>query len=367
LKGRISEDSGVSTAFLFSTGAGATSNAGPTFAEEPSVYLERAFGYAQVVKTAFGRLDLAAGLSDDRYASFHDADTWSGRAAASLTRDWGGQETIVSLAASSGRDVEERLTDAGVVLEHTWTGAKIAPYIKLESSLLDYHDISDPVTPIHNQDDRDRLSSRAQVGLRWTITDEVKLEAGAGGDNKHYLERRDDFGVNRDSVSLFPLIGISYTGGRGSISAVYMPFRRRYKDDLFTDTWKHGYALDARVTLSDNVKAFAGARYGFEETDFLIASAAYESVALAGLVLTLEGGTVTVAAAETRRTYEGLDVIGLSRDDRKLEIALYGEFPLRDSISLTGRIGYMDYASSFGSVVTDELTAGVGLTYVATR
>jgi len=367
LKGRLTEDGGASSAVLVSLSGGATSNAGPTLLAQPSGYLERAVGFASATPTDAGRLDISIGVSDDHYFAFSDADSWSGQAAAALSKDWGGQETILSLSASRGTDIEERLTDIGVVLQHAWTGRRVAPYVRAETALLDYHDLPDPIPVTHNQDDRDRISTRVTCGLKWTITDTVQLETGAGVDSKHFLSGHDDFGIVRDSTSLFPVIGISYGGKAGSLTARYMPFWRRYKDALFDDVHKHGYAVDGRLALTDKIKAFGGARYGFEETDFLIASAAYEAVAIAGLEIALGWGTFTVAAARTERTYEGLGLIGLSREDEKLEASLYGEVPIVDGVSLTGRVGYMDFESTFGSAGTDEVSAGIGVLYVATQ
>src|SRR5690606_17897831 len=103
------------------------------------------------------------------------------------------------------------------------------------------------------------------------------------------------------------------------------------------------------------------------ETDFLIASAAYETVAMAGLTLTLPKGTLSFAASRTWRTYDDLDLVGLARLDRKFEMALVGEMPLTGTLSLNGRISYLDYESSFGDVGTDALSASLGLTYAATQ
>ena len=364
LKGRLAEDGGATSVFVLSAGGGATSNAGPTFAEEPSGFLERAIGYAKALEAPFGRLNLNVLLADRHYTSFDEADERSGNAGLSLVKDWGGQQTSIALAVAHGRDVEERLTEASAVVEHAWTGGKAVPYVKVETALLDFNDIPDPIAPFRNQDDRDRVSSRAQVGLKLTLTEHVAVEVGGGADSKRYLDRYDDFGVQRDSVSLFPLAGLALTGGKASFRAVYMPFRRFYREDLFPDVWKHGYAVDGHAMLSDALKAFVAARYGFEETDFLIASAAYESVVLGGLVLTLGKGSVTLAASETRRSYDGLELVGVARDDSKREVALYGEMPLLDKVSLTGRLSYMDYRSTFGPLGTDMLTASLGLTYV---
>lgn len=367
LKGRIGEDGGPTSVLVLSTGGGATTNAGPTLLEAPSVFLDRSAGYAHVARLAAGRLELSADVSERRYDAFEDADEVSGQASVSLTRDWAGQQTILAFAASSGRDIEERLRDVGIAVSHAWTEGPAKPYVKANMALLDFRDLPEILEPIRNQDDRDRISSRVQVGLRATLTEHVSVEIGAGIDTKHYLDQTDDFGLQRDSTSPFAVIGVAWSGAHGSLRATYMPFQRRFREALFLDAWKHGYSVEVDLRVSDAIKAFASARYGFEETDFLVASSAYESVAVAGVTLTLPGGTVSLAASQTWRDYDGLDLVDLERADRKFEVAVAGEMPLRDDLSLQGRITYMDYASSLGEVTTDvttdALTAVLGVTY----
>ena len=367
LKGRIADGEGATSVVVLSTAAGATSNAGPTFSETSSAFVDRGVGYAQVAQTPFGRVDFNITLGDRHYFAFTDANERSGQAGLSLTRDWQGQQTILAFAAATGRDIEERLTQASFGITHAWTGDGLRPYVQAETAVLDFHDLPGDVAPFANQDDRDRISSRAQAGLRLTISEHVEVEIGAGIDTKHYLDRYDDFGVRRDSVSLFPLVGLALTSERASLRAVYMPFRRVFKEDLFEDAWKHGYAAEAEVKFSEALKAVSSARHGFEETDFLVASAAYETVLVAGLMLTHARGTLALAASETRRGYDGLGLVGLARADRKREIALSGEIPLFDAVSLTGRVSYMDFRSSLGHVGTDVLTVSLGLTHVMTQ
>ena len=367
LKGRTAEDGAATSAVVVATGAGGTSNAGPTLSEQPSAFLDRALGYATSRATGLGQLDVSVNLSDRLYTAFDAAYEQSLAASASLTRDWSGQQTLVTFAFAKTHDVEERLTEASLSVTHAWTAGKARPYVKAETALLDFDDIPDGFQPFHNQDDRDRISSRATLGLRLTLTDRIDMEIGAGIDHKHYLDRFDDFGIRRGNVSLFPLLGLRYTGAQGSLSALYMPLWRTYSDDAFESAWKNAYAVEGDLTLADGIKGFAAVRYGFEETDFLIASVAYEAVAVAGLTLTAGKGTLTLAASRTWRTYDHLDLADLARADDKLEVALYGEVPLLDTVSLTGRLGYLDYATSFGRVGTEAVTASVGLTYAATH
>jgi len=367
LKGRIAENEKATSAVVVATGIGATSNAGPTLIEQPSVFLDRAIGYATSQRTPFGQIDASFNFSDRHYTAFDDADEQSIAATAALTREWKGQQTLLSLAFSKDRDVEERLTQFVLSATHTWTDGSVKPYIKAEAALLDYGDIPDGLDAFRNQDDRDRISSKATLGLRLTLIDHVEMEIGAGIDTKTYLERYDDFGIRRDSVSVFPLIGVGYTGERGSIRALYTPLWRTYREDLFQDAWKHAYAIEGDVTITDRIKGFASVRYGFEETDFLIASAADEAVAVGGLTASLGKATLTLAASQTWRTYDDLDLADLARADEKREIALYGEVPLLDTISLNARVSYLDYKSSFGGAATDAISASVGLTYAATH
>lgn len=367
LKGRIADDKAATSAVVVASGIGATSNAGPTLLEQPSTFIDRAIGVATTRSTSLGRLDASFNYADRHYMEFDDADEQSIAATASLTKDWSGQQTLLGIAFSKDRDVEERLTQAVLSVTHAWTGGPMKPYLKAEAALLDYRDVPDSFQPFHNQDDRDRISSKATVGLRLTLTDHVEMEIGAGIDAKTYLRRYDDFGVRRDSLSLFPLVALAYTSDRGSISALYMPLWRTYREPLFEDAWKHAYAVEANLTITDAINGFASARYGFEETDFLIASASYEAVAVAGLTVTLGKGNVTLAASRTWRTYDDLDLADLARADDKLEIALYGEMPLIDTVSLNARVSYLDYESSFGRVGTDAITASLGLTYAATH
>lgn len=368
LKGRIADDEKATSVVVVGASVGATSNAGPTLLETSSTFLDRAFGYATFRATTLGRLDFNINLSDRLYTSFEEAHEQSIASGLSLAKDWGSnQQTLVTLAFSKDRDVEERLMQTALTFAHGWTAGKVKPYLKAETALLDYDDVPDAFQPFANQDDRDRVSSRAQLGLRLTLTDHVEMEIGAGADHKRYLERYDDFGVSRDSLSLFPLIGLAYTGRHGSLTALYMPFWRNYREELFRDTWKHAYAVEGGYEPCDGIKVFAAARYGFEETDFLIASSAYETVVLGGISLTVGKGTVSFAASETWRTYDDLELIAVAREDRKIELQLTGEMPLDERLSLNGRISYLDYRSSFGQIGTDALTASVGLTYAATQ
>lgn len=368
LKGRIAEETGATSVAVVSTAVGTTTNAGPTFLETPSAFVDRGIGYAQVAQTLFGRVDFNVSVADRRYVAFTDADERSGQASVLLTREGDGQQTTVAFAASGARDIEERLTQASFAIGHAWTARRVNPYVQADVAVLDYHDMPGELLPFANQDDRDRISSRVQTGLRLTITDHLALEVGAGIDTKHYLERYDDFGVRRDSVSLYPLAGVAYASDAISLRAVYMPFRRMFKESLFDDVWKHGYAAEAEIKVSETLKAFASARHGFEETDFLIASAAYEQVLVAGVLVTGERGSISLAASDTRRDYDGLDLLGIARLDRKREVALSGEVPLFDAVSLSGRISYMVFHSSLGQTVsTDAFTVSLGLTYAMTQ
>ena len=96
-----------------------------------------------------------------------------------LTRERDGQQTTVALAASGARDIEERLTQASFAIGHAWTARRVNPYIQADVAVLDYHDMPGELLPFANQDDRDRISSRIQTGLRLTITDHLALEVGA--------------------------------------------------------------------------------------------------------------------------------------------------------------------------------------------
>lgn len=367
LKGRITEGEGATFVAAVSTALGSTSNAGPTLLEEPSTFVDRGIGFAQVGMTDLGRIDFNVSLADRRYLSFSEADELTGQASLSLTRDWAGQQTLVSFATSHSEDFEEELTQSSISVTHAWTRGRSNPYLQGEIALLDYHDLPGVFLPFANQDDRDRISSRVQGGLRLSLREGISVEAGAGIDTKTYIERRDDFGVRRDSVSVYPLVGIGYANDRVSLNAVYMPFRRFYREALFEDAWVHGYAAEAQIKLTEALKAFASARHGFEETDFLIAKTAYERVVVAGLTLTGERGTLSLAASETRRDYEGLELLGVGRLDRKREVALSGEVPLFENVSLNGRVSYMDFHSSLGRISTDVLTVSAGLTYAVTQ
>ena len=367
LKGRISED-GATSAWVFGAGVGATTNAGPTLLEPPSAFVEQSLGYAQILATDFGRVDLAANLQNRRYTSFSEADELTGSASAALTRDWGTAKTVATLAFSSSRDVEERLTDTSLVIEHAATAGVTKPYARAEAAYLDFADMPGEPGPFQNADDRDRLSARLEIGLRRTLTDEITLEAGAGIDTKRYRASADDFGMNRDSVSVFPLMGLTYAAERATVRAIYSPFLRLYREPIFEDAWKHGYRVEGEVKLSEAWKAFGAARYGFEETDFLIASSAYERVVLAGLTVTFaDKGTASLAASRSWRDYDGLGLLGIARADEKTEVQIAAEWPLNETLAVSGKVSYLDFRSSFGALETDALTAMVGLTYAVAK
>jgi hypothetical protein len=367
LKGRITED-GATEAWVFGTGIGATTNAGPTLLESPSAFAEQSLAYARILSTAFGRMDIAANLQNRTYTSFRDADELTGAASIALNRDWGTARTVATLAFSSGRDVEERLNDASLVVEHTATSGSTRPYVRAEAAYLDFMDMPGEPGPFQNADDRDRLSARVQAGVRYTISREITLEAGAGLDTKRYRRSTDDFGVDRDSSSAFSLAGFSYASERATFRAIYSPFLRMYRETLFEDTWKHGYRIEGEWKLNGEWKAFAATRYGFEETDFLIASSAYERVVLAGLTVTLANkATASLAASRSWRAYDGLHLLGIGRADEKTEIAFSMEWPLTETLALSGKLNYLDFESSFGPVGTDGLTAVLGVSYAITR
>ena len=367
LKGRISED-GATSAWVFGAGIGMTTNAGPTLLETPSAFVEQSLGYAQILATDFGRVDLAANLQNRRYTSFSEADELTGSASAALTRDWGAAQTVATLSLSSSRDAEERLTDTSLVIEHTATAVATKPYARAEVAYLDFADMPGEPGPFQNADDRDRLSARLEIGLRHTLTDEITLEAGAGIDAKRYRASVDDFGMNRDSISLFPLMGLAYANDRVTFRAIYSPFLRLYREPIFEDAWKHGYRVEGEVKLSDTWKAFGAARYGFEETDFLIASSAYERVVLAGLTVTFAGkGTASLAASRSWRDYDGLGLLGIARADEKTEIQFAAEWPFNETLAVSGKVSYLDFRSSFGALETDALTAVLGLTYAVAK
>jgi hypothetical protein len=78
-------------------------------------------------------------------------------------------------------------------------------------------------------------------------------------------------------------------------------------------------------------------------------------------------GGITATRWQTRRSYDDLDLVALARFDEKFEVALSGEMPLVEDLSLNGRIGYLDYRSSFGDIRTDAFTAAIGLTYAVAQ
>lgn len=367
LKGRITSETDAASAFLIGSNIGATTNAGPTLSETSSIFIDRIFGFAAVRTTELGRLDVSVTLSDRLYAAFDEANETSGGLAMNLTKDWGGQQTLLSFAMSKTRDVEERILETGLALSHAWTSGQAKPYFKGEVALLNYDDVPGAFLPFSNQDDRDRISSRAQIGLRLTLTDHIEMEVGAGVDSKRYLDTYDDFGVRRGNVSLFPVIGLTYTGTAFTLSGLYMPLWRTYEEDLFRSRWKHAFALEGGAQLSSDLKAFGAVRYGFYETDFLVASSAYEAVAVGGLTLSVGKGTLSFAVSETWRTYDDLDLMFIERADRKFEMALSGELPITESTTMNARVSYLDYRSSFDDVSTDAISASLGLTYAAVQ
>lgn len=368
LKGRLDDDSGPKTAYALGIFVGATTNAGPALIETASGFVDRSFTFVHARPTEVGQIALSVALSDRSYSSFDEADERSGRVDLSLTKDWGGQTSIVAMSASGGESIEERLTDAALSVTHLWTDEPVKPYVKAEVAVLDFGDLSDPVQPFRNQDDRDRVSSRAEAGLRWTIAENVEVEVGGGADSKVYLDARDDFGVRRDNVTPFAVLGVTRRWDKVSLSGRYMPFLRDFREPLFLEAVRHGYVIEGEAQLLGNVTAFVAAKHGFEETDFLIASTALETLVVAGVSIGLEGGrTLSVAASQSWRTYADLDLVDLARDDEKFEIAVGYEAPLFGAFSLSGRVSYLDYASSFGRVGTDALTASLGIVYAGTN
>src|SRR5690606_33933634 len=118
LKGRMTEGEGATSVAVVSAAFGTTSNAGPTLIEKPSTFVDRGIGFAQVGVTDFGRIDFNASLADRRYLSFSEADELTGQASLSLTRDWAGQQTLLSFATSHAQDFEEKVTQSSISVTH---------------------------------------------------------------------------------------------------------------------------------------------------------------------------------------------------------------------------------------------------------
>lgn len=359
LRGTLAETGSekATTAATLSFAAGATTNAGPQFDKVPGAVFEAGAEIQHVRPTSLGELTLSATLRDRQYPDAPDADELAYRLGASLDATAGGRQTLATLAVQHGTSLDENLTEYSTSWRTVWQRKDWSPFVKISAAYLDYADLVTGFLETGNQDDRDRLSATAEVGLRRTIGEHLALVAGVGIDTKRYTARRDDFGLARDSISGFPFIGATYKAGPLSAELLYAPVLRHYRDPALRDFLAQTVTLRGEMDVARGVKIVGLLRAGIDETDFFTARAALEQAAALGLSFDVTAATkVSLDVTLTRR-----DHLGIDRLDHKTESTLRTRTRIGEGLYLTSELKYLDFHTTFGGLDTDAASVLIGI------
>jgi hypothetical protein len=127
----------------------------------------------------------------------------------------------------------------------------VSTFLTSSIAYLDYSDIAAGLLEFGNQDDRDRMSITQEAGVSYKISDDFSLKAGLGSDWKIYTEKSDDFGLNRNSRSLFAFAAADLVDKNSSLSLRYSPVYRSFSDPYFGSLIAHTFAIAGGVSLED--------------------------------------------------------------------------------------------------------------------
>lgn len=359
LRGTLAEDK-TTTVVSVGFAAGTTTNAGPSLDKRDSGVTRTTAEVQHAIERDGQQLSLKGEFSDRRYIDRPDVSEMQYAVAVqyggALTS---GAQISASLKTERRIDVDESVHETAVSVGYEWPKAMLTPFVQIMGAYLDYGAIAGDFLEFGNQDDRDRFSGTAQAGFKYELADKLALRFGAGADIKRYAESHDDFGMMRDSTSVFPFVGLSYADSDDTADLVYAPVYRSYREEAFSPLFAHTVAARGQHKVSPVLKLFGTGRVGLEETDFFTAKTIQEYAVSLGGVVTTAGGTT--AGAEI--TYTLRDFLGFDRVDRKLEAAFKTKTPMSERFFLTTEAKYVDFKTNFADARTDMLMGMVGVAY----
>lgn len=360
LRGSIAEAAQESIALSLGVSGGYTTNAGPALEKAASPLIETSVALALARKTGFGQLTFEAALSGRRFDWAEDTDIQQHSLSATMASKVGeNARLITNLDAERRVDVDENVAQTGIALSYETKHTAFSSFLTVSAAYLDYSDIGALFLEGGNQNDRDRLTTTGQVGIKYGLAEGLSLKAGVGVDLKRYTMPTDDFGLRRNSESTFPFIGLDYARKTTSFDLLYAPVYRVYRDASFEPVLVHTLTGRGELQPTPRTKLFTAVRFGIEESDFFIAQASREYVVTGGGMIT---GTDR-SSLRLELSYTLRDFVGFERIDHKREVALKGRRPLYDNFLLTGEVRYLDYRTSFFNLKTDMVLAMVGVTY----
>lgn len=359
LRGTLAEDKST-TAISVGFAAGFTTNAGPSLDKRDSGVTRTTAEMLHVLERDGQQVSLKGEFADRQYIDRPDVSEmqYTVSAAYGGTLKTGAQASA-SLKTERRVDVDESVHETAMSVGYEWPKAALTPFVQVMGAYLDYGAIAGDFLEFGNQDDRDRFSGTAQAGLKYDIASKLVLRFGAGADIKRYTLSHDDFGLMRDSASVFPFVGLSYADGDNTADLVYAPVYRTYRESEFSPLLAHTVAARAQMKVNSTLKLFGGLRMGLEETDFFIAKTIQEYAVSVGGVVTTAGGT----SAGVEVTYTLSDFLGFDRVDHKLEATLKAKTPVSERFFLTGEAKYLDFKSNFADARTDMLMGMIGVAY----
>jgi hypothetical protein len=359
LRGTLAEAK-TTTAIGIGFAAGYTSNAGPSLDKRDSGVLRTTAELLHVIDRDGQQLSLKGELSDRQYIDRADvSESQYGVLATYGAALKSGAQVSASLKTERRIDVDESVHETAMSVGYEWPKAVFAPFVQVMGAYLDYDSIAGDFLEFGNQDDRDRISGTAQAGFKYELADKLVLRFGAGTDIKRYTESHDDFGLMRDSTSVFPFAGLSYADGADTADLVYAPVYRVYREQEFSPLLAHTVAARAQHEVSSAIKLFGAARVGLEETDFFTAKTIQEYALSVGGIMTLASGTV----AGVEVAYTVSDFLGFDRIDHKLEATLKTKTPMSKHFYLTTEAKYLDFKTNFADARTDMAMGMIGVAY----
>lgn len=359
LRGTLAGDKST-TAISVGFAAGYTTNAGPSLDKVGSGVARTTAEMLHVIERDGQQVTLKAEFSDRQYIDRPDVSEMKYAVAAAYAGALsGGGQVSASLKTERRIDVDERVHETAMSLGYEWPKAVVTPFVQAMGAYLDYGAIGGDFLEFGNQDDRDRFSGTAQAGFKYDLLGKLALRLGAGADIKRYTESHDDFGLMRDSTSMFPFVGLSYADGDDTADLVYAPVYRSYREREFSPLLAHTVAARAQHKVGPALTLFGAARAGLEETDFVTAKTIQEYALSLGGMVTTAGGTV--AGAEIAYTLS--DFVGFDRVDRKLEATLKTKTPVSERFFLTTEAKYLDFRTNFADARTDRLMGMIGVAY----
>jgi hypothetical protein len=348
------------TALTVSTGAGYTTNAGPTLAKRPSAVLETGLALAHVSRTEARAFDATLDVALRRFPDARDIELLDYRLAATHAARWAPAWTLThALRAGRSTDVDEDVAETGWTVTSEWALGPVTPFAKVSAVYLDYADLPSIVLEFENQDDRDRLAGSSEIGARYAVTDSLWVSAGGGADAKRYRAAHDDFGLRRDNRSLYPFAAAGYRTASFEAELFLARVRRTFREPSFAPLAATVGSVRAGLALRPGLRLHAGAGISLEETDFLDARTQKEHALTGGLSWQITQAATAIAEA----TVTSKEFVGFERIDHKLELTVLGKTRIADKTYLTARADYTDFKSTFGGAATDMVQMTLGLAY----